>query len=102
MTGRRRRPSASDAEPPYRSVDPPKFVDVLPDRPGGRTDLGWLSAWLRQPDGWHGFVRLHGQVSGGSWIPADRLRPREPLTDDEIRSLGGIPAGPDGEPLTDS
>lgn len=84
---------------PYRSVDPPRLVDILPRDPGGEPALGWLSAWRRdEAGGWEGFVRLHATVTGGTWTPSDRLRPRGPLTDDEIRALGGIPSGPDGEP----
>lgn len=86
-----------------RAVDPPKLVDVLPEHPGGRAEVGWLYAWLRQLDGsWQGFVRMHNAATGGTWIPADRLRERGPLTAEEIRALGGIPADPTtGEPLRD-
>lgn len=89
----------ADRRTDRRSVDPPRVVDVLPEEPHGRPVVGWLFAWLRQPDGsWEGYVRLHGAATGGEWIPAARLRPRAPLTPAEVRALGGIRSRPDGEP----
>lgn len=63
--------------------------------------LGWLMSSERRPDGWWGFVREHGQQSGGVWVPAARLS-RRVLSDDEVRALGGFPSGPDDEPLYSS